>query len=173
MAASHQLHHKGSIGQICDEEIRYTSRRKTRRDQSKYILHCMRENEFINKEGQVVLRKATAPPVVDEMLGEEEGTIREKNDALTMCRKYIGQVMWLTTRTRPDIAACLGILAPLMVRRPQEVKNHLVSLWRYLWTTKDHAMRTLPSPEAARKIQKDECFHPLDALLSFFPCPPS
>ena len=97
-------------------------------DQSKYILHCMRENEFINEEGQVVLRKATAPLAVDEKLGEEEGTIREKNDALIMCRKYIGQMMWLTTRTGPDIAACLGILASLMVRRPQEVKNHLVSL---------------------------------------------
>ena len=62
-------------------------------DQSKYILHCMRENEFINKEGQVVLRRATAPPTVDEKLGEEEGSIREKNDALILCRKYIGQMM--------------------------------------------------------------------------------
>ena len=47
-------------------------------DQSKYILHCMRENEFTDKEGQVVLKLATAPPAVDEKLGEEEGTIREK-----------------------------------------------------------------------------------------------
>ena len=142
-------------------------------DQSKYILHCMRENEFIDKEGRVVLRRATALPTVDEKLGEEEGTIREKNDALIMCRKYIGQMMWLTTRTRPDIAACLGILASLMVRRPQEVKNHLVSLWRYLWTTKDHAMYTLPSPEAARKIQKDECAeaNPSGAQDGPLPCP--
>ena len=51
-------------------------------DQSKYILHCMRESEFINKEGQVVLKRASAPPAVDEKLGEEEGTIREKNDPL-------------------------------------------------------------------------------------------
>ena len=78
-------------------------------DQSKYILHCMRENKFINDEGQVVLKRATAPPAVDEKLGEEEGTIREKNDALILCRNYIGQMMWLTTRTRPDIAACLHL----------------------------------------------------------------
>ena len=102
----------------------------------------MRENNFINADGQVVLRRASAPPAVDEKLGEEEGTVREKNDALTVCRIYIyiyiyiGQMMWLTTRARPDIAACLGILASLMVRRPKEVKNHLVCLWRYLWTTK-------------------------------------
>ena len=88
-------------------------------DQSKYILHCMRESKFINEEAQVVLKKATAPPTVDEKLGEEEGTLREKRDALIVCRKYIGQMMWLTTRTRPDIAACLGILA-----------NHLVILCR-------------------------------------------
>ena len=124
-------------------------------DQSKYILHCIRENGFINKDGDVILTKVNAPPTVDEKLGEEEGTVREKNDALTQCRKYIGQMMWLTTRTRPDIAACLGILASLMVRRPKEVRNHLVGLWKYLWTTKDHAMCTLPSPDAARKIVVD------------------
>ena len=32
----------------------------------------MRENEFfINEEGQVVLKRATAPPAVDEKLGEK------------------------------------------------------------------------------------------------------
>ena len=65
-------------------------------DQSKYILHCVRENSFINEDGQVVVKRAAAPPAVDEKLGEEEGTVREKNDALIMCRKYIGQMMWLT-----------------------------------------------------------------------------
>ena len=124
-------------------------------DQSKYILHCLRENGFVNQDGEVVLTKVHTPPTIDEKLREEEGTVREKNEALTQCRKYIGQMMWLTTRTRPDIAACLGILASMMVRRPKEVKNHLVCLWKYLWTTKDHAMCTLPSPEAARKIVSD------------------
>ena len=56
-------------------------------DQSKYILHCIRENGFINKDGDVILTKVNAPPTIDEKLGEEEGTTREKNDALTQCRK--------------------------------------------------------------------------------------
>ena len=116
-------------------------------DQTKYIQHCLRESKFFNEDGQVVLRKAHAPPAVDEKLGEEEGSVREKNDAMAVCRKYIGQMMWLTTRTRPGIAACLGILASLMVRCPEEVKNDLVRLWRYLWTTKDHAVCTLPLPQ--------------------------
>ena len=124
-------------------------------DQSKYIPHCLREGGFINKDGEVVLTKTHAPPTVDEKLGEEEGTVREKHEALTQCRKYIGQMMWLTTRTRPDIAACLGILASMMVRRPKDVKGHLVCLWQYLWTTKEHAMCTFPSPDATRKIVSD------------------
>ena len=65
-------------------------------DQSKYILHCLRENGFINQDGEVVLTKVHTPPTIDEKLGEEEGTVREKNEALTLCRKYIGQMMWLT-----------------------------------------------------------------------------
>ena len=64
--------------------------------------------------------------------------------------------MWLTTRARPDIAACLGILASLMVRPPMEVKTHLVCLWRCLWTTVDYAVCTLPSPNATQKIQRNE-----------------
>ena len=49
----------------------------------------------------MVLTKIQTPPTIDEKLGEEEGTVREKNEALAQCRKYIGQVMWLTTCTRP------------------------------------------------------------------------
>ena len=102
----------------------------------------MRENQFINDEGQVILKNATAPPTVDEKLGEEEGTLREKNDALTACRKYIGQMMWLTTRTRPDIAACLGILASLMVRRPKELPPRLLRKFRRMNVQR----QTCPSP---------------------------
>ena len=63
-------------------------------DQSKYIMHCLMENGFINPNGEVVLNKTHAPPTVDEKLGEEEGTVRGKNEALALCRKYIGQMMW-------------------------------------------------------------------------------
>ena len=40
----------------------------------------------------------------------------------------MGQMMWQTARTRPDISACLGSLASLMVRRPKQAKAHLTDL---------------------------------------------
>ena len=61
-------------------------------------------------------------------LGEEEESPKEKNDAMAVCRKYIGQMMWLTTRPRLDISVCLGILASVMVWRRRQVKAHLVHL---------------------------------------------
>eukprot|EP00971_Amphidinium_carterae_P214145 4249856-Amphidinium_carterae.3 len=56
-------------------------------------------------------------PTVDE---KREDELTADEDAKSMCQKYIGQLMWLSTRTRPDISACLGILATLMVKRPRE-----------------------------------------------------
>ena len=40
-------------------------------DQSKYILHCVRENGFIKKDGEVILTKVNAPPTIDEKLGKK------------------------------------------------------------------------------------------------------
>ena len=161
--------------QVCHEEIRCTSvlcsgeatsgasegidflgARITRDADGtvKYIQHCLRENGFYDKDGHAALRKAHAPPSVDEKLGEEEGSLKEKNDAMAIWRKYIGQMMWLTTRTRPDIAACLGIPASLIVRRPVEVKTHLVCLWRYLWTTTSlhpAAVKAVSEPGTSQK----------------------
>ena len=51
------------------------------------------------------------------------------------CQRYIGQLMWLATRTRPDISAVLGICASMMVRTPKAVAAHLVDLWRFVWST--------------------------------------
>ena len=72
-------------------------------DQSKYIYHCLRENGFSGADGSVSLKKTTTLPSIDEKLGEEDGSLKEKNGAMTVCKKYIGQMMWLTIRTRPDI----------------------------------------------------------------------
>ena len=59
-------------------------------DQSKYIQHCPRENGFYNQEGHAVLGKAHAPPSVDEKLGEEEGSVKEKNE----CHGSVSKVHW-------------------------------------------------------------------------------
>eukprot|EP00971_Amphidinium_carterae_P341760 6480737-Amphidinium_carterae.1 len=78
--------------------------------QIKYIFHCLRENGWIQNQ-KVILKTTTTLPTVDEKR-EDEPDVDE--DSKGMCQKYIGQLMWLATRTRPDITTCLGVLATLM-----------------------------------------------------------
>ena len=59
------------------------------------------------------MKSAKGLPCVDEKSPpedayDEHGHPTSFEEDKSMCQKYIGQLMWLTTRTRPDIAAILG-----------------------------------------------------------------
>ena len=77
--------------------------------QRSYIEHCLKNNEMTQ------LKVAKSLPCVDEKSPpedafDEHGHPTSFEEDKSMCQKYIGQLMWLTTRTRPDIAAVLGRL---------------------------------------------------------------
>ena len=104
--------------------------------QRSYIDHCLKNNDMM------MLKSAKGLPCVDEKSPpedpyEDDGTPTSFETDKALCQKYIGQLMWLTTRTRPDIAATLGILASQMVIRPGYIKGCLVHLWRFILGTKD------------------------------------
>ena len=79
---------------------------------SSKILHCMHENSFVNESQTVTLKPSFRPPEVDERLSDECLPEVVKRKHVSGCQRYIGQLMWLATRTRPDISAILGICAP-------------------------------------------------------------
>ena len=114
--------------------------------QRSYIEHCLKNNEMTQ------LKAAKGLPCVDEKSPPEEaydehGHPTSFEEDKSMCQKYIGQLMWLTTRTRPDIAAVLGILASQMVIRPTYIRGCLVHLWRYVLGTIDLNMYSFePAP---------------------------
>ena len=95
----------------------------------------------------MMLKSAKGLPCVDEKSPpedpyEDDGTPTSFETDKAICQKYIGQLMWLTTLTRPDIAATLGILASQMVIRPGYTKGCLVHLWRFILGTKDLNMHS-------------------------------
>ena len=114
--------------------------------QRSYIEHCLKNNEMTH------LKAARSLPCVDEKSPpedayDEHGHPTSFEEVKSMCQKYIGQLMWLTTRTRPDIAAVLGILASQMVIRPTYIKGCLIHLWRYVLGTIDLDMYSFePAP---------------------------
>ena len=130
--------------------------------QRSYIEHCLKNNEMTH------LKVARSLPCVDEKSPpddayDEHGHPTSFEEDKSMCQKYIGQLMWLTTRTRPDIAAVLGILASQMVIRPTYIKGCLIHLWRYVLGTIDLNMYSFePAPmqygSLILNVYVDACF---------------
>ena len=126
----------------------------------------MHENKFVGETQQVTLKPFHRPPEVDERLPDEVLSEETKRRYVSECQKYIGQLMWLATRTRPDISAVLGICASMMVKTPQKVAAHLVDLWRYVWTTRRFAMSTLSHAMGPSSTTLPPAMGSLNALSS-------
>ena len=116
--------------------------------QRSYIEHCFRENDMELMKGGVTL------PNVDEKGSPEApvdqyGHPTEFERSKSTCQKYIGQLMWLATRTRPDISPVLGMIASQMVIRPTEMVKCLTQLWRYIKGTSTLSMTSFfPNPSS-------------------------
>ena len=63
----------------------------------------------------------------------------EKNEgyhkALKEVQSDIGSLMWISLRTRPDVQACVSMLACLSTVDPEYVLKCLKKVWRYLCGT--------------------------------------
>ena len=116
--------------------------------QRSYIDHCLKSNDMEKLKGLTTL------PAVDERSPPEEevdenGQATDYEEHKSACQKYIGQFMWLATRTRPDISATLGILASQMVIRPKYVHGCLKQLWRYIVGTRELDMTSFEPNDVA------------------------
>ena len=58
-------------------------------------------------------------------------TIRE-------AQRVVGELLWVATRTRPDLAFAITKLASLVARDPQLVIDLTKIVWHYLANTMDH-----------------------------------
>ena len=116
--------------------------------QRSYIEHCFRENDMELMKGGVTLPNVDekGPP---EAPFDQYGHPTEFENSKSTCQKYIGQLMWLATRTRPDISPVLGMIASQMVIRPTEMVKCLIHLWRYIKGTSSLSMTSFfPNPSS-------------------------
>jgi len=75
----------------------------------------------------------------DERPQHEVDAVRKRAQAL------IGGILWLSTRTRPDVAYAVGHAASLAHDSPDEAFAHAKHLLRYIKGTMDYAMRLTPT----------------------------
>ena len=102
--------------------------------QRKYIPQELRLRGWLQMKGTESLpvpQKGLMPP-------EEHSQGWEK--AKNLAQKECGVLMWVALRSRPDIAACLGIAATMVSSHPGESLRLTKGIWRYLRATWEQAI---------------------------------
>lgn len=80
-------------------------------------------------------------------------TIRE-------AQRVIGELVWIPTRTRPDLAFTIAKLASLITKDPQQVIELTKHVWYYLVNTIDHGLKFQnPEDEKQLNIYTDASFN--------------
>ena len=97
--------------------------------QSKYVAQELRCRGWLSLKGSESL------PVPDEGLKGAEPQTERFEENKRLAQKECGTLMWLALRSRPDVAACLGIAATQITSRPSESLRLCKGIWRYLRAT--------------------------------------
>ena len=99
--------------------------------QAKYVAQELRAR------GWLALKGSESLPVPSEGLAGSEIRDNAFEANMKLAQKEAGTLMWSALRSRPDIAACLGVAATLITSRPSESLRLCKGIWRYLRCTWD------------------------------------
>jgi transposase InsO family protein len=91
-------------------------------DQSKYI------NKVLNEFGMTDAKNSDIPLSVNYGKGDESEILRDNNEY----RRLIGSLLYISTNTRPDIAASVAILSQKVSNPTQEDWNEAKRILKYL-----------------------------------------
>ncbi|CAE7908320.1 unnamed protein product, partial [Symbiodinium microadriaticum] len=97
----------------------------------------------LNRRGWVRLKGSQSLPQLEMAPDEARDELHAKN--LATARLEIGALMWIgILRSRPDILAAVSMGARVMQRRPAEICQFSVGLWRYVRGTLDVCLQNGP-----------------------------
>ena len=80
------------------------------------------------------------PETREEPPNRDLATIRE-------AQRVVGELVWVATRTRPDLAFTITKLASLVTKDPQQVLDLTKHVWCYLAATADHGLQFCNAPD--------------------------
>ncbi|CAE7837310.1 unnamed protein product [Symbiodinium sp. CCMP2592] len=103
--------------------------------QAKYVAQELRARGWLTLKGSESL------PVPSEGLAASEIRDNAFEANMKLAQKEAGTLMWIALRSRPDIAACLGVASTLITSRPSESLRLCKGIWRYLRSTWDKVIQ--------------------------------
>ena len=94
-------------------------------------------NYIWDKKDVEEVKKAKAPTMKD-MYPEPESTVTP--DDIKTAQRAVGELLWLSTRTRPEIAYVTSRCSQMILTAPRWVKSMADSVWAYLKNTAEEGI---------------------------------
>ena len=91
------------------------------------------QSNYIRDKDTGEFKKVVKSPVMKEMYPPNEENIKEEE--VRKAQKEVGELLWLATRTRPDIAFVTSRMSQQILTAPRWVHNMAEVTWAYLQTT--------------------------------------
>jgi hypothetical protein len=118
----------------------YRQGRKWWMTQRNYIHDLLARNLGPEEWPQRKIPMMSEPETREEPPNRDLATIRE-------AQRVVGELVWVATRTRPDLAFTITKLASLITKDPQQVLDLTKHVWCYLAATADHGLQFCNDPD--------------------------
>ena len=118
----------------------YRQGRKWWMTQRNYIHDLLARNLGPEEWLQRKIPMISEPETREEPPNRDLATIRE-------AQRVVGELVWVATRTRPDLAFTITKLASLITKDPQQVLDLTKHVWCYLAATADHGLQFCNAPD--------------------------
>ena len=89
--------------------------------------------DLLQRNGALDQLKVRRTPMAKEIEEEEEAEIEEKE--VKEAQRFMGELVWVVTRSRPDLMLAVSKLSTAMAKHPRAVKKSVEHLWGYMKDT--------------------------------------
>ena len=106
--------------------------------------------EFVKREGGIKLSQRgytkdllsrynieSGETVPLPKLPDDDEVEEYETQDLRAAQSMVGELLWLSTRTRPDLCFAIGVLGRMVHKKPKLVKELSFHVLRYLWSTSE------------------------------------
>ena len=116
--------------------------------------------ELLKRNGEEHGLLSGVPITRDQVLLLEEDDPQKNADQVKLAQRSVGELMWLLTRTRPDLMFCLSKMSQAILRNPKEVIGVSKQVWKYLRKTQHEGLWIRREERNMLEVYTDSSYGP-------------
>ena len=131
------------IGELPTRFLGMEVRKKTEAETGREVWYVSQEGyiqEMLQKGGEEV-KERKIPITKDQALMEEEEEKETSEEAVKRAQRSVGEMLWLVTRSRPDLMYAVSRMGSSITRAPERVQEVAMQVKGFLQATKEEGLR--------------------------------